>query len=150
MNYLQLCQRLRAECQDIGVGPISVQSTASRDQNYIQAIREAWLEIQLLRPDWNFWPTTPTAYTLTDPQLLANDTDTPFIPEQYHPAIVYFALGQRALTGAAPELVEKHNLMWSRYYTMLVTRYTGDIVVGDTAVPVYNNGLYSVGEELVL
>ena len=23
MNYLQLCQRLRAECQDIGIGPIS-------------------------------------------------------------------------------------------------------------------------------
>ena len=54
MNYLQLCQRLRAECQDIGIGPISVQSTASRDQNYIQAIREAWLEIQLLRNDLYF------------------------------------------------------------------------------------------------
>lgn len=147
MNYLQLCQRLRAECQDIGIGPISVQSTASRDQNYIQAIREAWLEIQFLRNDWTFWP-DDLSYTGTAPQLLADDTDTPFIPEAYHPAIVYFALGQRALTASAPELVEKHNAMWSRYLGMLVSRYTGDITIGQTAIPVYNNGLFSVGEEL--
>ena len=147
MNYLQLCQRLRAECQDIGIGPISVQSTASRDQNYIQAIREAWLEIQLLRNDWTFWP-DDLSYTGTEPQLLTDDTDTPFIPEAYHPAIVYFALGQRALTASAPELVEKHNAMWSRYLGMLVSRYTGDITIGQTAIPVYNNGLFSVGKEL--
>ena len=147
MNYLQLCQRLRAECQDIGIGPISVQSTSSRDQNYIQAIREAWLEIQLLRNDWTFWP-DDLSYTGTEPQLLTDDTDTPFIPEAYHPAIVYFALGQRALTASAPELVEKHNAMWSRYLGMLVSRYTGDITIGQTAIPVYNNGLFSVGEEL--
>ena len=147
MNYLQLCQRLRAECQDIGIGPISVQSTASRDQNYIQAIREAWLEIQLLRNDWTFWP-DDLSYTGTEPQLLTDDTDTPFIPEAYHPAIVYFALGSRALTASAPELVEKHNVMWSRYLGMLVSRYTGDITIGQTAIPVYNNGLFSVGKEL--
>ena len=147
MTFLQLCQRLRAECQDIGIGPTSVQSTASRDQNYIQAIREAWLEIQLLRNDWTFWP-DDLSYTGTEPQLLTDDTDTPFIPEAYHPAIVYFALGQRALTASAPELVEKHNAMWSRYLGMLVSRYTGDITIGQTAIPVYNNGLFSVGEEL--
>ena len=147
MTFLQLCQRLRAECQDIGIGPISVQSTASRDQNYIQAIREAWLEIQLLRNDWTFWP-DDLSYTGTEPQLLTDDTDTPFIPEAYHPAIVYFALGQRALTASAPELVEKHTLMWSRYLGMLVSRYTGDITIGQTAIPVYNNDLFSVGEEL--
>ena len=147
MTYLQLCQRLRAECQDIGSGPISVQSTASRDQNYIQAIREAWLEIQLLRNDWTFWP-DDLSYTGTEPQLLTDDTDTPFIPEAYHPAIVYFALGQRALTASAPELVEKHNAMWSRYLGMLVSRYTVDITIGQTAIPVYNNGLFSVGKEL--
>ena len=147
MTFLQLCQRLRAECQDIGIGPISVQSTASRDQNYIQAIREAWLEIQFLRNDWTFWP-DDLSYTGIEPQLLTNDADTPFIPEQYHPGIVYFALGQRALTASAPELVEKHNAMWSRYLGMLVSRYTGDITIGQTAVPVYNNGLFSVGEEL--
>ena len=147
MTFLQLCQRLRAECQDIGIGPTSVQSTASRDQNYIQAIREAWLEIQLLRKDWTFWP-DDLSYTGAAPQLLTNDADTPFIPDAYHPAIVYFALGSRALTASAPELVEKHNVMWSRYLGMLVNRYTGDVVVGETAIPVYNNGLFSVGEEL--
>jgi hypothetical protein len=59
-------------------------------------------------------------------------------------------LGQRALTASAPELIEKSNQMWSRYYAQLVTRYTGEIIVGKTAVPVYNNGLFSVGEELAL
>ena len=147
MTYLQLCQRLRAECQDIGLGPTSVYSTASRDQNYIQAIREAWLEIQLLRPDWMFWP-DDLSYTITAPQMLADDTDSPFIPEQYHPAIVYFALGQRALSAFAPELIEKHNQLWSRYYRMLTDRYTGEVIVGVTQIPVSNDDVYSVGEIL--
>ena len=147
MTYLQLCQRLRAECQDIGLGPTSGYSTASRDQNYIQAIREAWLEIQLLRPDWTFWP-DDLSYTITAPQMLADDTDSPFIPEQYHPAIVYFALGQRALSAYAPELIEKHNQLWSRYYRMLTDRYTGEVIVGVTQIPVSNDDVYSVGEIL--
>lgn len=147
MNYLQLCQRLRAECQDIGLGPTSVYSTASRDQNYIQAVREAWLEIQLLRPDWTFWP-DDLSYTLTAPQSLTEDTDVPFIPEQYHVAIVYFALGQRALSASSPELVEKHNQLWSRYYGMLTDRYTGTVIVGVTPAPTSNNDQYSVGEIL--
>ena len=147
MTYLQLCQRLRAECQDIGLGPTSVYSTASRDQSYIQAIREAWLEIQLLRPDWTFWP-DDLSYTITAPQMLADDTDSPFIPEQYHPAIVYFALGQRALSASAPELIEKHNQLWSRYYRMLTDRYTGEVIVGVTQIPVSNDDVYSVGEIL--
>lgn len=147
MTYLQLCQRLRAECQDIGLGPTSVYSTASRDQSYIQAIREAWLEIQLLRPDWTFWP-DDLSYTLTAPQSLAVDTDVPFIPEQYHVAIVYFALGQRALSAYAPELIEKHNQLWSRYYRMLTDRYTGEVIVGVTQIPVSNDDVYSVGEIL--
>lgn len=147
MTYLQLCQRLRAECQDIGLGPTSVLSSNQRDQTYIQAIREAWLEMQLLRPDWTFWP-DDLSYTLTAPQLLAEDIDTPFIPEQYHPAIVYFALGQRALSASALELIEKHNQLWSRYYRMLTDRYTGEVIVGVTQIPVSNDDVYSVGEIL--
>ena len=147
MTYLQLCQRLRAECQDIGLGPNSVLSSNQRDQTYIQAIREAWLEMQLLRPDWTFWP-DDLSYTLTAPQLLAVDADVPFIPEQYHVAIVYFALGQRALSASAPELVEKHNQLWSRYYRMLTDRYTGEVIIGVTPIPTSNDDLYSVGEIL--
>ena len=147
MTFLQLCQRLRAECQDIGTGPASVLSSAPRDQIYIQAIREAWLEIQLLRPDWTFWP-DDLSYTLTAPQSLAVDTDVPFIPEQYHVAIVYFALGQRALSASSPELVEKHNQLWSRYYSMLTDRYTGSVIVGVSPMPTSNNDQYSVGEIL--
>ena len=147
MTFLQLCQRLRAECQDIGLGPISVLSTTTRDQNYIQAIREAWLEIQLLRNDWTFWP-EDGSYSLTEPQILNADTDTPFIPEQYHIAIVYFALGQRALSASAAELIEKHNLMWGRYHTSLVARYTPDVVIGSSPITYYDDTCYSVGEVL--
>ena len=147
MTYLQLCQRLRAECQDIGLGPTSVLSSNQRDQTYIQAIREAWLEMQLLRPDWTFWP-DDLSYTMTAPQLLAVDADVPFIPEQYHVAIVYFALGQRALSSSALELVEKHSLLWPRYYGLLTDRYTGDVRIGVTPVPTSNYDQYSVGEIL--
>jgi len=147
MTYLQLCQRLRAECQDIGLGPTSVSSTTTRDQNYIQAIREAWLEIQLLRNDWSFWP-DDESYSLTSPQMLESDNDVPFIPEQYHMAIVYFALAQRALSAAAAELVEKHNLMWGRYHNMLVARYTPDVAVGSSPITYYDDTCYSVGEIL--
>ena len=147
MTYLQLCQRLRAECQDIGSGPSSVQSNATRDAIYINAIKDAWIEIQLLRKDWTFWP-DDLSYTITAPQMLADDTDSPFIPEQYHPAIVYFALGQRALSAYAPELIEKHNQLWSRYYRMLTDRYTGEVIVGVTQIPVSNDDVYSVGEIL--
>ena len=147
MTFLQLCQRLRAECQDIGLGPASVESTATRDLTYITAIKEAWLEIQLLRTDWTFWP-EDLSYTITAPQILADDTDTLFIPEQYHPAIVYFALGQRALTASAPELVEKHTLMWGRYYSMLVSRYTPDVTIGSSPITYYDDTCYSVGEVL--
>ena len=147
MNYLQLCQRLRAECQDIGLGPVSVESTNSRDQSYIQAIKEAWLEIQLLRTDWTFWP-DDGAHSITSPQTLSIDGDIAFIPEQYHPGIVYFALGQKALSASAPELIEKNNQMWSRYYKMLVDRYTGDVVIGNSPITYYDDTCYSVGEIL--
>lgn len=147
MTYLQLCQRLRAECQDIGLGPVSVESTNSRDQSYIQAIKEAWLEIQLLRTDWTFWP-EDESYSLTAPQLLAVDGDVLFIPEQYHTGVVYYALLQRGLTLAAQELVEKANAGWSRYYSMLVDRYTGDVQIGVSPITYYDDTCYSVGEIL--
>ena len=145
MTYLQLCQRLRSECQDIGLGPTTVESTTTRDQGYIQAIREAWLEIQLLRNDWTFWP-DDGSYTSSAPQILANDGDAPFIPEQYHIAIVYFALGQRALSSSALELVEKSAVLWPRYYNMLLDSYTGTIAIGEAPLPVYDDSGYSVGE----
>lgn len=147
MTYLQLCQRLRAECQDIGSGPTSVESTATRDMIYITAIKEAWLEIQLMRKDWTFWP-EDESYSLTAPQLLAADDDVLFIHEQYHTGIVYYALLQRGLTIAAQELVEKANAGWSRYYSMLLDRYTGDVQIGVSPITYYDDTCYSVGEIL--
>lgn len=147
MTYLQLCQRLRAECQDIGSGPNSVLSEAARDQTYINAIREAWLEIQLMRQDWSFWPDDGSV-SLTSPQLLSVDDDELFIPEQYHVGVVYYALTQRGLSIAAQELIEKANVGWSRYLSMLVDRYTGEIQIGESPITYYDDTCYSVGEIL--
>lgn len=147
MTYLQLCQRLRAECQDIGSGPSSVQSNATRDAIYINAIKDAWIEIQLLRKDWTFWP-DDNSHSLTSPQLLVADNDEPFIPAQYHFGLVYYAMAQRALTLAATEMIEKSNVGWGRYYSMLLDRYTGDVVIGEPPSAYCDDSCYSVGEIL--
>ena len=56
MNYLQLAQRLRREMNDTGEGPFGVSNQKGRSLEYVDAIRESWLDIQSLR-DWSedFW-----------------------------------------------------------------------------------------------
>ena len=49
MNYLQLAQRLRREMNDTGEGPFNVINQSGRNLEYVDAIREAWLDIQTLR-----------------------------------------------------------------------------------------------------
>ena len=68
MTFLELCQRLRAECQDLGSGPETVTGQTGRNQRYVDAIRESWVKLQTGRTDWD-WLTgdTPTALqVLTD------------------------------------------------------------------------------------
>lgn len=147
MTYLQLCQRLRAECQDIGNGPTTTVAPTGKDVKYVDAIAEAWTEIQLLRGDWEFWP-ADLSYTLESPQLLDGDADVPFIPSQYHLGIVYYAMGMLALNLGAPELQEKHQAGWSRYYDMLLARYTGAVIIGEPVIQDSGDDLLSIGEVL--
>ena len=48
MTFLELCQRLRAECQDLGSGHETVTGQTGRNQRYVDAIRENALSENLL------------------------------------------------------------------------------------------------------
>lgn len=54
MNYLQLCQRLRLECGVSGTGPSTVTSQTGQLLKLVNWVAQAWLEIQMSRPDWRF------------------------------------------------------------------------------------------------
>ena len=126
MTYLQLCQRLRAECQDIGSGPQTVSNASGRDLRYVNAIREAWQKIQLMRSDWDWL----LADEPTPLQNLSNDGDEPFIEPEYHAAIVWYALASEGLTLAAAELLMRAQQEWNFYYGLLVSKHVAKLSFG--------------------
>ncbi len=121
MNFLQLAQRLRREMNDTGEGPRNVTNQTGRNLEYVDAIREAWLDIQLLRP-WNssFWGDNFSSENLQD---LEESSDSPFIPEQFHVAIVYYAMQGKALSQNAQELVMRGQNEWDKYLHLLCNRF---------------------------
>lgn len=54
MNYLALAQRLRRKCRVTGTGPSTVISQAEEYARLCDFINEAWMEIQLMRPNWKW------------------------------------------------------------------------------------------------
>lgn len=121
MNFLQLAQRLRREMNDTGEGPYNVTNQTGRNLEYVDAIREAWLDIQSLRP-WNklFWNDGFSAENL---QHLEATSDTPFIPEQLHVAIVYYAMQGKALSQNAQELVMRGQNEWDKYLHLFCSQF---------------------------
>ena len=121
MNYLQLAQRLRREMNDTGDGPFSVSDQKGRNLEYVDAIREAWLDIQSLRP-WNkrFWG---NGFDSDNLQELEVSSDTPFIPKQFHVAIVYYAMQGKALSQNAQELILRGQNEWDKYLHLLCTQF---------------------------
>lgn len=121
MNYLQLAQRLRREMNDTGEGPFSVSDQKGRSLEYVDAIRESWLDIQSLR-DWNedFWG---EGFSSKNPQVLEESADTPFIPEKFHVAIVYYAMQGKALSQNAQELILRGQNEWDKYLHLLCTQF---------------------------
>ncbi|WP_429060925.1 hypothetical protein [Aeromonas hydrophila] len=119
MTFLELCQRLRAECQDLGSGPDAVGGQSGRMQRYVEAIRESWVKLQLSRNDWAWLASDP----VTPLQLLADDADTPFIEEAYHIVIVWNALRQMAVTELAQELIMRGESEFATWHGLLVKRY---------------------------
>ncbi len=121
MNYLQLAQRLRREMNDTGDGPFGVYDQKGRSLEYVEAIRESWLDIQSLR-DWNedFWS---DGFSSKNPQVLEESADTPFIPEKFHVAIVYYAMQGKALSQNAQELILRGQNEWDKYLHLLCTQF---------------------------
>lgn len=121
MNYLQLAQRLRREMNDTGDGPFGVSDQNGRSLEYVEAIRESWLDIQSLR-DWSedFWG---DGFSSKNPQVLEESADTPFIPEKFHVAIVYYAMQGKALSQNAQELILRGQNEWDKYLHLLCTKF---------------------------
>ncbi|MDO4698252.1 MAG: hypothetical protein Q4A60_06210 [Pasteurellaceae bacterium] len=118
MNYLQLAQRLRQEMNDTGEGPAQVTNQRGRSLEYVNAVREAWLDIQQLRP-WvgKFWE--GTEFSSSQLQVLDNSADTPFIPEHYHLAIVFYAMQGKSISQNAQELIVRGQQEWDKYLHLL-------------------------------
>lgn len=121
MNYLQLAQRLRREMNDTGDGPFGVSGQKGRSLEYVEAVRESWLDIQSLR-DWSedFWG---DGFSSKNPQVLEESADTPFIPEKFHVAIVYYAMQGKALSQNAQELILRGQNEWDKYLHLLCTQF---------------------------
>jgi hypothetical protein len=54
MNFLELCQRVRQEAGVAGSGPTTVVTQTGQLGKIVGWTAQAWVEIQLLRPNWNF------------------------------------------------------------------------------------------------
>ena len=121
MNFLQLAQHLRQEMNDSGEGPHQVTNQRGRNLEYVEAVREAWLEIQMLRP-WQdaFWREDFNRGNL---QVLQVSSDTPFIPERYHSAIVFYAMQGKAISQNAQELTIRAQQEWDKYFYLLCRDY---------------------------
>lgn len=119
MTFLELCQRLRAECQDLGSGPDTVTGQSGRMLSYVNAVRESWQKIQMGRNDWEWLKATPA----TPLQTLTADADIPFIDEAYHMAIVWHALRGMSISQVTAELRIRAEEEWGNYHTILVRRY---------------------------
>ena len=118
MNYLQLAQRLRREMNDTGDGPFGVSDQKGRSLEYVDAVRESWLDIQSLSED--FWG---DGFSSKNPQVLEESADTPFIPEKFHVAIVYYAMQGKALSQNAQELILRGQNEWDKYLHLLCTQF---------------------------
>ena len=123
MNYLQLCQRLATETRDLGGPPKSLTDGSQRTSMLAAAIKESWLQIQLLRNDWEWLlGDAPTAL-----QSLENDEDEPFIDSAYHMAIVWYAVVSEGYRQAATELISIGEREWNKYYGILTRRYVAPL-----------------------
>lgn len=54
MDFLTLCQRVRQEGGIAGTGPTAVTTQIGIYQKIVEWVSRAWLDIQSIRPDWNF------------------------------------------------------------------------------------------------
>lgn len=146
MNYLQLCQRLHREMRDSGSGMTSVTNQRGRYLEMVEAIRDAWTDIQG-KYDWDksFYGAKPDTdpvekYSRYDPQFLTQSLDIPFLPEQYQLIIVWQAMIGGAIRMNAPELLQKATYKHGELMMSLANRYVGP----DFGVPQELDSAYEI------
>lgn len=133
MNYLQLCNRLHGEMNDSGTGLTAVINQTGRYGKIVNAIREAWIEIQDDNWDSEFFGMKPKAdpadadtfYNRHDPQVLTEREDVPYLSEQYQSVIVYLAMKKLSLALNAPELRALADEKYQVLMAKMVNRYIG-------------------------
>lgn len=78
MNYLQLCQRLRQECINVGTGPSTVTGQTGKLAKLVTWVADSWKEIQLRHHNWRWMRSTFTVNTVvaTDSYAYTACTDT--------------------------------------------------------------------------
>jgi hypothetical protein len=54
MTYLQLCQRARQEAGIAGAGPSGVENQTGKLLKLVDWVSQAWVDIQVKRPNWSF------------------------------------------------------------------------------------------------
>lgn len=63
MNFVQLVGRLKRKCRVSGVAPTTLQNVQVEEvARLVDWVNEAWMDIQLRRPDWN-WMRTSAPFT---------------------------------------------------------------------------------------
>ncbi|EJK2192237.1 hypothetical protein NK499_002235 [Vibrio cholerae] len=121
MNFLELCQRLRSEIKDSGDGPSNVERQRGDDLKIVEAVREAWTELQLCRT-WSpsFWV---EPFNADAPQVLTKNIDVPFIRAELHILIVWKAMYGLAISDAAQEKVIRANDEYDRLFLRMCNQY---------------------------
>jgi len=66
MNFLALCNRLKRKCRVTGSGLTDVTSQKEEYARLVDFINEAWMDIQLRRPDWKWMRESMSFPTVTD------------------------------------------------------------------------------------
>ena len=65
MTFLELVQRLRRRCRVAGTGPTTVIGQSEEYARLVDWTNEAWMEIQLERPDWKWMRNSMTFPTVS-------------------------------------------------------------------------------------
>jgi hypothetical protein len=65
MNFLALFQRLKTECGVSGSTPTTVVGQAGEYGRLVSWVNSAWMDIQMMRQDWDWMRTTATFPTVT-------------------------------------------------------------------------------------
>jgi hypothetical protein len=76
MNYLALVNRARIECGINGTALTSFASLSTEDQRIVNWVAEAWHDLQLHKPDWQWMKKTFSFVTIDQQATYANPTDT--------------------------------------------------------------------------